>query len=158
MTIDKAIEVLESWRNLSYQNDDGTDDDPHELLLALDVVIPIVRKELKQKIKAYRAWDNGSDERYTTILFALNATDAKKIALSTEVCEYAKFTDIRVNRAPYADGLYKGRPEVDWYDDETRLTLVRDFGWSCFETSSECGSCVARGCCRHWEGENASKY
>lgn len=151
MRIDKAIEVLESWRKLAYQNDDGTDDDSHELLLALDVVIPIAQKELTQKMKAYRAWDNGSYEAYTTIVFAENASEAKKIASSTQACECAKWIDIRVKRELQADGLYKGRPEVDWYDDETRLVLVKDFWWSCFEPSSECGSCVAREYCRYWE-------
>lgn len=103
-------------------------------------------------MKAYRAWDDGSDEGYTTIVFAENIHEAKKIASSTQACEYAKWIDIRVKREPNADGLYEGKPEVDWYDDETRLALVRDFEWSCLEPSSECGSCVAREYCRFWEG------
>lgn len=38
---------------------------------------------------------------------------------------------------------------IDWYDTETRIALVRDFAWSCFEPSWECDICPAKPHC-HW--------
>ena len=56
---------------------------------------------------------------------------------------------------PEADKLYKGAAEIDWYDAETRITLVRDFGWQCFEPSFECDTCPAKKYCRwFWEEQD----
>ena len=49
--------------------------------------------------------------------------------------------------------LYKGKSEIDWYDDETRLLLVRDFGWACVEPSWECDGCKCRKYCSWHEEE-----
>lgn len=97
--------------------------------------------------KAYRAFEKDGD--FATIVFAENATQAKLIAQATDCCEDAQYIDIRVNRMAGADGLYKGKPEIDWYDSETRIALVRDFGWACIETSWECDNCPAKQYC-HW--------
>ena len=51
--------------------------------------------------------------------------------------------------------LYKGKSEIDWYDDETRLLLVRDFGWACVEPSWECDGCKCRKYCSWHEEEGA---
>lgn len=102
--------------------------------------------ELKP-LKAYYAGEKDGD--CATIVFAESATQAKIEAQSCDCCEDARYIDIRVRRLPKADGLYKGDREIDWYDSETRITLVRDFGWSCWETSWECDSCPAKQYC-HW--------
>lgn len=102
-------------------------------------------------MKAYRAYEVGGEG--ATIVFAETASQAKSVAKACDCCEDARWTDIRVNREPIADSLYKGKPEIDWYDPETRLALVRDFGWACFEPSFECDSCEARKFCSHWEDE-----
>lgn len=102
-------------------------------------------------IKAYYAYEKGGD--YATIVFAENRSQAKMIAQTCDCCEYARYIDIRVNRIPDADKLYKGLSEIDWYDDETRITLVRDMGWSCNEPSFECDNCLAKLFCRWYEGE-----
>ena len=78
-------------------------------------------------MKAYKVWDDKCDGN--SIVFAENIKEAKKIAIHTDVCEEADFIDIRVKRYECADVLYKGKSEIDWYDEGTRLTLVRDFGW-----------------------------
>lgn len=104
-------------------------------------------------LRAYRAWDDGSVDNYMTIVFAENAREAKKIAATCEVCEYAQWTGIRVKREPGADALYKGRNEIDWYDEETRLALVRDLGWSCVDTDWDCDDCPAKKYCRNWGDE-----
>lgn len=103
-------------------------------------------------MKAYHACDK--DSEYSTIVFAENASQAKSIALSCDCCEGAQYIDIRVWRMPEADKLYKGRSEVDWYVDETRIALVRDFGWRCLEPSWECDTCPAKQYCRWHEEED----
>lgn len=103
--------------------------------------------------KAYYAREKDSD--YATIVFAENAGQAKTIAQACDCCEDARYIDIRVRRLPEADKLYKGSSEIDWYDEETRVTLVRDFGWSCFDPSWECDTCPAKPYC-HWHEQEDS--
>ena len=98
-------------------------------------------------MKAFMAWDKEEIENVGTIIFAENAREAKRIAMATDVCEDAEFINIRVKRLKEADPLYKGKSEIDWYDEETRLALVRDLGWKCFEPSWECENCVAKNYC-----------
>ena len=102
-------------------------------------------------MKAYRAYEVGGEG--ATIVFAETASQAKSVAKACDCCEDARWTDVRVNREPRADSLYKGQSEIDWYDPETRLVLVRDLGWACYEPSFECDSCNARKFCSHWEDE-----
>lgn len=104
-------------------------------------------------MKAYKAWDNGSCENWSTVVFAENAREAKKVAIGTELCEDANFIDVRVQRYPVADKLYSGKDEIDWWDDETRLILVRDMGWQCEEPSYECEGCVAKEYCSWHDDE-----
>ena len=103
--------------------------------------------------KAYRAYEKDGD--YSTIVFAENATQAKTIAQACNCCEDARYIDIRVNRVPEADKLYKGFAEIDWYDGETRIALIRDFGWSCIEPYWECDNCPAKQYC-HWHEEEGA--
>lgn len=104
--------------------------------------------------KAYLAYDK--DSMYSTIVFASTRTQAKVEAMTCECCEDTEYIDIRVNRMPAADKLYKGRSEIDWDDQETRMALVRDLGWSCFEPSWMCDTCEAKPYC-HWHEEDGGK-
>lgn len=104
-------------------------------------------------MKAYKAWDEKAFDPCATIVFAENIKEAKKIAMATDTCEEANFIDIRVKRYKDADCLYKGSSEINWYDKETRIALVRDFGWRCYDTSFECESCEARQYCSWFEEE-----
>ena len=104
-------------------------------------------------MKAYKVWDEKAFDPCSTIVFAENIKEAKKIAMATDTCEEANFIDIRVKRCKEADCLYKGSKEIDWDDKETRIALVRDFGWSCYDTSFECESCEARQYCSWFEEE-----
>ena len=106
----------------------------------------------KKPLKAYHVREK--DGECATIVFAENATQAKIRAQSCDCCEDARYIDIRVHRLPEADKLYKGHQEIDWYDSETRIALVRDFGWSCFDTSWECDTCPAKQYCRWHEEED----
>ena len=102
------------------------------------------------ELKAYRACEKDGD--WATIVFAENTSTAKSIAMRSECFEDVAYIDIRVNRMPEADNLYKGHSEINWDDPETRMALVRDFGWSCFEPSWECDNCPAKPYCS-WHGE-----
>ena len=42
-------------------------------------------------MKAYRAWNNASVEAYSTIVFAENSREAKKIAFCCDVCDGADY-------------------------------------------------------------------
>lgn len=106
-------------------------------------------------MKAYKAYDVNGD--CSTIVFAENAGKAKAIAQMCDCCEDSRWTDIRVKREPIADKLYKGQPEIDWYDPEHRKTMVRDMGWSCNEPSWECDTCEAKEWCR-WNEEGQNEY
>ena len=75
----------------------------------------------------------------------------------THTCEEANFIDIRVKRFKEADYLYKGSAEIDWYDEETRVSFVRDFGWRCYGISWECERCVARRYCAWFEEEDETE-
>ena len=97
-------------------------------------------------MKAYKAWDEKGYDSGSTIVFAENIREAKKIAMSTDACSEADFIDIRVKRIKECDALYKGKPEIDWDDAETRIVLVRDFGWSCLEEYM-CDKCPAKQYC-----------
>lgn len=48
MKLQKAISILEEWRTLAYHNDDGTDEDSHDLLMALDTVLPVLRNTMPE--------------------------------------------------------------------------------------------------------------
>jgi len=107
---------------------------------------------LKRKPKkAYYAREKDGD--CATIVFAENVTEAKLVAQVCDCCEDARYIDIRVRRIPEADKLYRGFPEIEWYDPEIRVALVRDFGWSCFEPSWECDDCPAKPHCQWHEVE-----
>lgn len=43
----KAFDVLCEWQRLAFQNDDGTDEDSHELYEALETVLPMVKQNIK---------------------------------------------------------------------------------------------------------------
>ena len=97
-------------------------------------------------IKAYCAFEKDGDTN--TVVFAESANKAKALAYISDCFEGVDYIDIRVRRMPEADKLYKGMCEIDWYDQDTRITLVRDFGWSCNEQSWECDNCPAKPYCR----------
>lgn len=105
-------------------------------------------------MKAYTAWDNASVESYSTIVFAENSREAKKVAFACDICDGSDYIQVRVKRLPGADKLYKGHPEIDWWDEETRLALVREFSWACEDTSCECETCSSKKYCSHWEDKD----
>lgn len=101
--------------------------------------------------KAYKVWaENGEG---STVVFAKSRNEAKMIALSCDCCEYFGYLEISAKRMKGLDGMYKGRFEIDWYDMETRIVLVKDYGWSCLEPSWECDVCDAKAHCWRFEDD-----
>lgn len=102
-------------------------------------------------MKAYKVYDSDSCENSSTIVFAENSQKARLVAMNTDCCEDAEYINIRAVRVPEADRLYAGKTEVDWYDMPTRIELVKNLGWACWEPSFECDTCAAKPYCRHFE-------
>ena len=66
------------------------------------------------------------------VVFAETRGKARSLALSTDCCEDANFTDIEVRREPDADKYYKeGKWHLDWDDPKDRIALVKECGFSC---------------------------
>lgn len=105
--------------------------------------------------KAYKVWLDQRDG--ATVVFAKSRNEAKMVALGCDCCEGAQYIDISAKRMKALDSLYKGAPEIDWYDPETRLILVRDYGWSCIEPSWECDVCDAKEHCMYGEEQNENR-
>lgn len=104
-------------------------------------------------IKAYRCEEDYMG--YSTIIFAETAGKARYIAMNSDTLgEDNTFTDIYVRRIPALDSFYKGKREMDWYDPDDRLAMVREAGYMCDEDGfdpDECKKCSAQGYCSRWE-------
>lgn len=104
-------------------------------------------------MKAWRVSDLDSYEGGSTVVFAETRGKAKLKAMRTDACEDAEFVRIDCRRMPEADALYKGQDELNWFDDEARIFLVRDMGWECVDgRDSYCDGCPAKEWCGAWEG------
>lgn len=99
-------------------------------------------------MKAWKAEDKYSSEGYSTVVFAETASKAKAIALNTDACEDANYTDLRVTRLKELDSAYRGLDEMDWYHPDDRIALVKH-GWTCWEPDPEidCADCPAASVC-----------
>ena len=104
-------------------------------------------------MKAYcvscEPWD------FATVVFAETRGKAIALAMHTDACEDAEFTEIRAYRRPALDKHYRGLPEMDWDNAEDRIALVRDGGFSCsYEIDNcylECEECPAAEWCGRYE-------
>jgi hypothetical protein len=99
-----------------------------------------------------KAWHiSVKDEFYATVLFAETRGKAKSLALHTDTCEDAQFTDIEVCRMPQFDKYYEdGKVEFDWDNPKDRLLLVKEGGFSCgidLVDYDECPYCSAKEYC-----------
>lgn len=91
------------------------------------------------------------DEFCATVVFADTRGKAKAIALETECCEDASFTDIEVRRVPQMDKYHEdGKRVMCWENPQDRVALVRDCGFVCdYDAlySGDCECCSAKGYC-----------
>lgn len=99
-----------------------------------------------------------SDRRYydgATVVFAETAGKAKALARFTDTCEDIEFTDVSARRAPALDKAYRDHWEMDWFNDQDRIAMVRDAGFWCdlSELGPEdlnCAECPARQWCERY--------
>ena len=78
------------------------------------------------------------DEFCAEVVFAETRGKARSLALSTDCCEDARFTDIEVHRMPHLDKYYKeGKWHFDWDNPQDRIVLVKECGFWCGEEAFE---------------------
>lgn len=106
------------------------------------------------KCKAYLVRERG--EFSAAVVFAETAGKAKALAMHTDACEGADFTDIEVHRQKEADQYYKpGKWELNWFKAEDRIALVKDCGFTCIPDAhcrAECADCPASEFCDDYIG------
>lgn len=94
-------------------------------------------------------------ECYSTIVFAETRGKAKVIAMNSDsLGDDLEFIDIWVRRCPVMDQFYRGRSELDWYDPEDRIAMVKVGGYSCDDDSfdpDDCEKCPAKDYCGRFE-------
>lgn len=100
-----------------------------------------------------KAWIvKAKDEFCATVVFAETRGKARSIAMCTDACEDVAFCDIEVHRMPQVDKYYKeGKTEMDWYDDNDRVALVKECNFYCEDIEeSICESCSAKEYCDNY--------
>lgn len=103
-----------------------------------------------------KAWlARKKDELCATVVFAETRGRARALALHTEACMDADFTDIEVNREPQMDKYYvEGKKEMDWFNSKDRIALVKDCGFVCdmdYWEAEDCENCPAKEYCEYHE-------
>ena len=109
-----------------------------------------------------KAWQVSlKDEFCADVVFAETRGKARSLALRTDCCEDALFTDIEVHRRPQADKYYQdGKWHLDWDDPKDRIALVKDCGFVCscdYHEWEDCESCSAREYCDLYKDYQADK-
>lgn len=107
-------------------------------------------------MKAWTASDRNGDAGFTMVVFAETAGKAKAYAAGTDdFCDYG-FTGIRVNRARALDQYYLGEPEMDWYNMDDRIAMVKNANFECsYEIDNpRCEECGATEWCGRYEREH----
>ncbi len=103
-------------------------------------------------MKAWRVTDREYVCDYSIIVFAETRNKAKVIAQHSDAfddCDL-RYVDFRVTRAPELDKYYRGNDEMDWFDKNDRIAMVKEAGFSCSPECWEpedCESCPARQWC-----------
>lgn len=90
----------------------------------------------------------------TQIVYAETAGKAKALCLWSGDFGDIEWTEFRVRRFKDYDKYYNGDPKPEfWLDDEHRVRLVRDYGWTCHDPLySWCEDCAAKQWC--FKGED----
>lgn len=105
-------------------------------------------------IKAYTVTDD-QEYAFSTVVFAETRGKARMIAQGTDACEDVDFIHIHARRVPQLDKCYRGLPEMDWFNPEDRLAMVRDADYSCsyemLDRDLDCKNCSATQYCERYE-------
>lgn len=101
------------------------------------------------------------DEFCATIVFCQTRGKARALAMHTDACEDAEFTDIEVHRKPQMDKYYKdGKKEMDWLNSKDRIALVKDCGFVCdidYLQWEDCENCSAKDYCDRYQDHKESE-
>lgn len=110
------------------------------------------QRKKARKMKAWRVFDKYC-ECGTEIVFAETAGKAKSICLHDDNFGDYEYTELCARRFQEYDKYYDGNHKVNfWEDEEHRIILVRDFGWSCIDgIDTYCDDCPAKEWCEFWE-------
>ena len=107
-------------------------------------------------MKAWKCWEDW--EGCGTIIFAETAGKARYIAMcSDSIGDDLEFKDVYVRRMKQMDQYYRGKQEMDWFDDSDRIAMVRDAGFGCnddYYDSEGCSRCPATEWCSTYERMN----
>ena len=104
-----------------------------------------------EKLKAYRVQDLDNFEGCSTVVFAESRNKARRLAMSTDACEYGEYIRIRATRLPELDSEYRGHFEMDWYNDQDRMAMVSQ-GWRCSDPDrDECVVCSCKEDCEDYQ-------
>ena len=95
------------------------------------------------------------DEFCAEVVFAETRGKARALALHTDCCEDARFTDIEAYRKPQLDKYYtEGKWHFDWCNSQDRLALVKDGNFVCSPDCldyDECPYCSAKEYCDQYQ-------
>ena len=112
-------------------------------------------------MKAYVISDRNGDSGYAMVVFAETRGKALAYAVNEdEWCDWG-FTGLRATRAPELDSYYHGNTEMDWYDDDDRMAMVRYAGFHCsyeYEPVDDCKTCPAYEWCLRGKGAEEDEY
>lgn len=82
------------------------------------------------------------DEFCASVVFAETTGKAMSLALCTDCCEGATFTDIEVHRMAEIDKHYQdGKWLLDWENPQDRIVLVNECGFTCDYDAFDLGEC-----------------
>lgn len=101
-----------------------------------------------------KAWFvSEKDADCATVVFAETRGKARALAMHTDACEDAQFTDIEVYRRPHMDKYYReGKTEMDWENPKDRIALVKECGFRCeYVEPFWCDTCSAKQYCSLYE-------
>ncbi len=103
-------------------------------------------------MKAWKVKERGGFE--AAIVFAEIREKARVTAQLTDACNGVRYIDIEVHRCKEADKYYRdGKTDLDWYEPEDRLVLVKDFGFPCDPNwMRDCTNCSAQEYCDTYQG------
>ena len=92
-------------------------------------------------MKAWLVREKG--EFCAEVVFAETRGKARALALRTDCCEDANFTDIEVTRMRSADKYSgNGKWHLDWDDPKDRIILVKECGFMCDYDAFDMRYCV----------------
>lgn len=104
-------------------------------------------------MKAYIANEAHNLFEGSIVVFAESAGKARAVALQSDAFEDYEFTEIRVKRCPQLDKCYRGLPEMDWYNMDDRIAMVRYADYCC-DYGEDCEECPAKEWCSEYEVEH----